>query len=398
MAALPSPILVINCGSSSLKFAFVEPRTGHRYEEGLAERLGTPQALLTLKRADSAQKEQIFFPEADHRKALAEAMRRSISPLPKAIGHRVVHGAEKFSGSVLLQEDVLQVIEECSALAPLHNPANLVGIRVATELFPRLSQVAVFDTAFHQTLPPHAYLYAVPQEWYEKFQIRRYGFHGTSHLFVSREAARLLGIPFEEVHLLTLHLGNGCSACAVSQGRSVDTSMGLTPSEGLAMGTRSGDVDPALHQFLQDRAGFRLAEITRLLNSASGLLGLSGTSNDVRTLLEASQQGNRRAELALEVFSYRAAKAVLALGAALPRLDGVVFTGGIGENAAPVRERILSHLRLLGMQVDPERNVCHGKNSQGVITQVHCPTPALVVPTNEEWMIAQETESLLPSS
>lgn len=393
--ATSAAILVINCGSSSLKFAFVDPATGERLEEGVAERLGSPEASLALRHPDSLEKETVALPGADHTTALAEAMQRSTTPSPKAIGHRVVHGGEKFTGSVLLTPEVLKVIDECSPLAPLHNPANLVGIRVATSLFPDLPQAAVFDTAFHQSLPPHAYLYAVPYAWYEEQKIRRYGFHGTSHQFVSREAARLLDRALAETNVITLHLGNGCSGCAVRGGRSVDTTMGLTPSEGLVMGTRSGDVDPALLQFLQDRSGLRLAEITRVLNSESGLLGLSGLSNDVRTLLEAAAGGHERARLALEVFAYRAAKSALALCAAVDRLDALVFTGGIGENAAPLRERILSHLGVLGLRVDPERNRRHGRESSGRITPADAPIPALVIPTNEEWMIAQETDLLL---
>jgi acetate kinase len=310
---------------------------------------------------------------------------------PRGIGHRVVHGGEEFSDSVLINDEVMAAVERCGSLAPLHNPANLTGVRTARELFPELPQVAVFDTAFHQTLPPEAYLYAIPFSYYEDFKIRRYGFHGTSHHYVALEAARLLGKRLEETSLITMHLGNGCSACAIRNGRSVDSTMGLTPSEGLVMGTRSGDVDPALHQFLQDKTGMRLNEITAMLNSKSGLLGLSGLSNDMRTLSEAARNGHERARLAIEVFCYRLAKAVCGLMAALDSIDALVFTGGIGENSAEVRSQAAAHLKLHGVILDESANAGHGRENGGRIDSSSSRIPCLVVPTNEEVMIARET-------
>lgn len=362
-------ILVVNAGSSSLKFALIEPESGEVLERGLVERLSG---------------------EGAHAKALDGVLTKLSGHAIAAVGHRVVHGGERFSESVVLDADAVAAIEACSELAPLHNPANLAGIAAARARFPDVPQVAVFDTAFHQTLPPKAYSYAIPRELYERFKVRRYGFHGTSHRYVAEEAARRLGRPLTELGLVTAHLGNGCSATAVRAGKSVDTTMGLTPLEGLVMGTRSGDVDPNLHDFLADRAGLSLSEITDLLNKKSGLLGLSGTSNDMRTLLAAREKGDARASLAIDVFTYRLAKAVLALGAALDRIDALVFTGGIGEHAAPIRAETLGALRVLGAEADPERNAAHGASSGGRITSDASRLLALVVPTNEELVIARE--------
>jgi len=364
-----SRVLVVNSGSSSLKFALMEPETGAVLRQGLAERLNA----------------------AGHTEALARMFEELGDDTGiTAVGHRVVHGGEAFSESVVIDDAALQAIRECSALAPLHNPANLLGIEAARRAFPGVLQVAVFDTAFHQTLPRRAFLYAVPYELYEQQKLRRYGFHGTSHRFVAEEAAKLLGRPLEQLELVTAHLGNGCSAAAVRDGKSIDTSMGLTPLEGLVMGTRSGDVDPNLHQFLADRTGQTLAQITELLNRKSGLLGLSGRSNDMRTLLEARTGGDERAAIAVEVFCYRLAKTVLALCAGLSRLDALVFTGGIGEHAASVREDTLRGLSILGFELDTERNLQHGKDSGGRITSDRSARTALVVDTNEELVIARE--------
>ena len=290
----------------------------------------------------------VSIPHSTHHDALQEAVARMTGLNPRGIGHRVVHGGEEFTGSVLIDDEVMPAVERCSSLAPLHNPANLVGrADRPRDLFPELPQVAVFDTAFHQTLPPKAFLYAIPQSYYEELKVRRYGFHGTSHHYVALETARLLGKPPEQTSLVTMHLGNGCSACAIRNGRSVDSTMGLTPSEGLVMGTRSGDVDPALHQFLQDQTGMRLGEITAMLNSQSGLLGISGLSNDMRTLADAARDGHQRARLAIEVFCYRLAKSVCGLMAALDSIDALVFTGGIGENSAEVRALTAAQMKIL---------------------------------------------------
>ena len=364
-----SRVLVINSGSSSLKHALIHPETGDVSSHGLAERLDS----------------------TGHAAALASLFRElGEDPRLSAIGHRVVHGGEAFSESVVIDDATVQAIRDCAALAPLHNPANLLGIEAARRAFPNVLQVAVFDTAFHQTLPRRAFLYAVPYELYEQQKLRRYGFHGTSHGYVAERAAELLGRPLSSLELVTAHLGNGCSAAAVRFGKSIDTSMGLTPLEGLVMGTRSGDVDPNLHQFLADRTGQSLSQITELLNRKSGLLGLSGRSNDMRTLLEARAAGDDRAALAVEIFCYRLAKTVLALCAGLERLDALVFTGGIGEHAASVREETLKGLSILGFELDPARNLRHGEGSGGRITRDGSTRTALVVNTNEELVIARE--------
>ncbi len=390
--ASPDCFLVINCGSSSLKAAVVRAADGSVPLKALAEWLGTPEASLTIEHDGARTK--IPLPGAGHREALHEVENHMGSLRPAAIGHRVVHGGEEFTGSVIVDGAVMDAIERCAPLAPLHNPANLTGIRTAMELFPGLPHVAVFDTAFHQTLPPAAFLYAVPRRLYDKFKIRRYGFHGTSHHYVSLEAARRLGKNPAETSLVIMHLGNGCSACAVRDGKSVDCTMGLTPMEGLVMGTRSGDVDPGLHQFLQDRAGMSLTKINSMLNNESGLLGLSGLGNDMRTLAAAAADGNKMASLAIEVFCYRLAKAAAGLTAALGRIDAFVFTGGIGENSAPVRRRAAEHWQVLGIQLDDAANTAHGSGARGVISNTDSRIACLVVPTNEELMIARETARL----
>jgi acetate kinase len=372
-----SRVLVINSGSSSLKFALIEPETGAVVSHGLAERLSATGHAEALERV---------FAELGGDAGIS------------AVGHRVVHGGEAFSESVVIDDTTVRAIRECAELAPLHNPANLLGIEAARRAFPGVLQVAVFDTAFHQSLPRRAFLYAVPYELYEQHKLRRYGFHGTSHRYVAEEAAKLLGRPLAELELVTAHLGNGCSAAAVRGGRSIDTSMGLTPLEGLVMGTRSGDVDPALHQFLAERTGQTLAQITELLTRKSGLLGLSGRSNDMRTLLEARAQGDERAAIAVEVFCYRLAKTVLALCAGLERLDALVFTGGIGEHAASVREETLKGLAILGFELDPRRNLGHGRDSGGRITSDASARTALVINTNEELVIAREAMRLVRES
>jgi acetate kinase len=387
-------VLVVNCGSSSLRFALIEPSSGKTLRHGMAERLNTERAFFRVESGDP----ESLGPGAGHAEVLERVFSR-LSGLPVlGVGHRVVHGGETFSDSVVLDADSIRQIEAVSELAPLHNPANLKGIAAARARFPAVPHVAVFDTAFHQTLPRKAHLYAIPYELYERHRIRRYGFHGSSHRYVAGEAARLLGKPLEALELVTAHLGNGCSASAVRGGRSVDTTMGLTPLEGLVMGTRSGDVDPNLHEFLVEHAGLTLSEVMELLNRKSGLLGLSGSSNDMRTLLAARAQGDERAALAIEVFCYRLAKAVLGLSASLERVDALVFTGGIGENAAAVRAETLGALRVLGAEVDADLNAAHGKSENGRITRPESRLLALVVPTNEELVIARETARLVHAS
>jgi acetate kinase len=389
-------ILVLNCGSSSAKFAVIDPGSGAELVSGLAERLGQDGARLVWKR--DGVKQERTIPGADHDRALRaivqvlddEGLRAGLA----GIGHRVVHGGPRFTASCLVDAEVEAGIEACFPLGPLHNPPNLLGIRIAKELFAGLPNVAVFDTAFHSTMPERAFLYPVPWAWYEQHQVRRYGFHGTSHRFVAEEAIARLGLQGRaDSALVTAHLGNGCSAAAILGGRCIDTTMGLTPLEGLVMGTRSGDVDPALIGYVAGRLGIPATQVIDALNKQSGLLGLSGSSNDMRTLIEKADGGDRRAALAIEVFCYRLAKTIGGLATALGRLDAVVFTGGIGENSVAVRARVCALLGILGIQLDPARNAEHGRSAGGVISSGA--VRALVVPTNEELMIARDTAALV---
>jgi acetate kinase len=396
MSTNQSSILVINNGSSSLKFSVLDPRSETVLSSGLAERIGSEQGLLKLSDLEKVKHEE-KMPLADHRSALIrviEILSKNGRFDCKAIGHRVVHGGEYFREPELVTESVIEKIEELASLAPLHNPAHVIGIRVAAELFPGKPQVAVFDTAFHQTLPNYVFHYAIPYEYYEKYRIRRYGFHGTSHHYVTLEAARRLEKPYDQLQFISAHLGNGCSATAVKHGRSVDTTMGLTPLEGLVMGTRSGDVDPSLLLFLQQREGLRLAEIIEILTRKSGLLGVSGVSHDMRSVITAADDGNARAQLAIDLFCHRLGRAILGLAASLSSIDGVIFTGGVGENSAFIRDKVLSHLTILHPEIDPKLNEQHGKQSNGRISSgsgLLC----LVIPTNEELMIARETDRLV---
>ena len=393
-----SAVLVINSGSSSLKFSLIDSSSEAVLAQGLAEALGSPAASLHVSRPGQP-KETRAISGAHHSEAMAAVLAVIEGLHIGAVGHRVVHGGEAFSGSVLIDGKTVAAIQDCVPLAPLHNPANLAGIEAARERFPDLPHVAVFDTAFHQTMPPRAFHYALPHALYEKHKVRRYGFHGTSHRFVSAEAANLLGKAPGDVQLITAHLGNGCSACAVKGGHSVDTTMGFTPLEGLVMGTRSGDIDPNLHEFLSKALGKSLEEITAMLNRESGLLGISGLSNDMRTLAAAAEEGHARAALAIEVFCYRLAKGLLALAAGLDRIDALVFTGGIGEHSAAVREKTLSFLQILNPRIDAELNRNHGRDGHGRITLPDSGLLALVVPTNEELVIAREAARFLdPSS
>ncbi len=388
-------ILVINCGSSSIKFALVNEAQETFMLSGLAERLGSPEAVLHWQQGK--HKDSLVLPGADHRLALSHLLpivQQAAAGELHGIGHRVVHGGEHFSGATRLDAASLQAIRRIAPLAPLHNPANLQGIEAAMKLFPDLVQVAVFDTAFHQSLPEHAYRYAVPQALYAEHGVRRYGFHGTSHRYVSCQAAQMSGLAFDASSWLVAHLGNGSSTCAVENGHSRDTSMGLTPLEGLVMGTRSGDVDPNLHSHLSRTLGWSLEQIDSMLNKDSGLLGLSGLSNDMRTLEQARDQGHIGASLAIEVFCYRLAKSLASMSCALRRLDGLIFTGGIGENSALIRSKTLDHLSLLGLKLDAEANA---RCVRGVAGAIHAEghTRVLVVPTNEERQIALDTLALL---
>lgn len=387
---MSTSVLVINCGSSSLKYALVEEGKAERIQ-GLAENLGSENARIKGVNAKGESFEQ-NIPNCCHETALETILNSLAEHKPKAVGHRVVHGGT-ISKSELITDEILQRIQDAVPLAPLHNPAHIIGIRAISRLFPELPQVAVFDTAFHQTMPAHAYRYAIPKSLYTEHNVRRYGFHGTSHAFVSEKGSELAGAK-NQGGWLTAHLGNGSSTCAIWNGQSVDTSMGLTPLEGLVMGTRSGDVDPSLHNFLATNLGWDLAKITKTLNSESGLLGLSGLSNDMRTLIEASENGNEDAQLAIEVFCYRLAKSLASVSCGLPKVDGLIFTGGIGENSALIREKTVAYLANLGFNISKEKN---DGLKRGTAGQVDAGTgPQIwVVPTDEEGRIAQETRAVV---
>lgn len=387
---MSTSVLVINCGSSSLKYALVEEGKSERIQ-GLAENLGSDNARIKGVNGNGEAFEQTVA-GAGHEKALEIILNSLAEHKPQAIGHRVVHGGT-LSKSELLTDDIIKRIEDAVPLAPLHNPSHLIGIRAISRLFPELPQVAVFDTAFHQTMPAHAYRYAIPKSLYTEHNVRRYGFHGTSHAFVSEKGSELAGAK-NQGGWLTAHLGNGSSTCAIWNGQSVDTSMGLTPLEGLVMGTRSGDVDPSLHNFLATNLGWDLAKITKMLNSESGLLGLSCLSNDMRTLIEASENGNEDAQLAIEVFCYRLAKSLASVSCGLPKVDGLIFTGGIGENSALIREKTVAYLGNLGFNISKEKN---DSLKRGTAGQVDAGTgPQIwVVPTDEEGRIAQETHAVV---
>ncbi|MGB8696303.1 acetate/propionate family kinase [Acinetobacter sp.] len=387
---MTTSVLVINCGSSSIKYALVSE---HREDRifGLAENLGSADARIKGITVGGEQLE-LSIPYADHEKALETILERLSQYNPQAIGHRVVHGGT-LTKAELLTKEIVERIREATPLAPLHNPAHLVGIDATMRLFPQLPQVAVFDTAFHQTMPEHAFRYALPKFLYTEHNVRRYGFHGTSHAYVSERGSELAG-SFKQGGWLTAHLGNGSSTCAIWNGQSVDTSMGLTPLEGVVMGTRSGDVDPSIHSFLASNLGWDIYKIDKMLNNQSGLLGLSNLSNDMRTLIEASEQGNEDASIAIEVFCYRLAKSLAALSCGLPRIDGLFFTGGIGENSAYIREKTLAYLPHFGFNLSKEQNDNLKRGTEGRIDTGTGPQ-IWVVPTDEEGRIAQETENVV---
>ena len=388
---------MLNSGSSSVKFALVHPETGERTLSGEAEQVGTPDAVLHVP-GDSGVRVTEQLTDGSYQAVISRILGRvhesGSGPDLLGAGHRVVHGGERFTASVLVDDEVIAAIRSFVPLAPLHNPANLAGIEAVRAARPDLPQAAVFDTAFHQSLPPRAYRYAVPQEWYTRYGVRRYGFHGTSHRYVSQRAAALLGGPLGELRLVTAHLGNGCSLAAVRDGVSVDTTMGLTPMEGLVMGTRSGDVDPGMFGYLADQAGLSAGQLTDVLNTASGLAGLSGVSNDMRTVEAAAAAGHERAWLALEVFVHRLAKAIAGMVVGLGGLDALVFTAGIGEHSTEIRGRVLASLGFLGLAEDTEANARHGRDTGGRISP-DGPVLALVVPTDEELMIARDTARLI---
>jgi acetate kinase len=389
-------VLVLNCGSSSAKFAVIDAVTGRELVSGIAQRLGSAQASLDYK-ADG-HKESRLLHGAGHEVALRAVValleELDVASAIAGIGHRVVHGGAKFSGSMPITPAVVEKIEECIPLGPLHNPANLLGIRISQELFPKLPQVAVFDTAFHQTMPPRAYLYAVPYEWFTKHEVRRYGFHGTSHRYVSQQAVKQLGLDPEDHAIVTAHLGNGCSLAAVRNGQSADTTMGLTPVDGVVMGTRSGSIDPSIIAHMKKELSCSADHVMDELNKRSGLLGISGLSNDMRTLQEAAANGHERAALAIDKFCYSVAKAAAGMIVSVGRVDALVFTGGIGENAVDVRARIVELLGFAGFSLDAHANAFHGKALRGRITRSTSPMAA-VIATNEELMIAIDTAEIV---
>lgn len=390
-------ILVLNAGSSSLKFSVVDRSADRAVVDGLAERLGSAAAQIAFKSA-GGQRDLLALPGIDHQQAIAAVFARltELQLLDDiiAIGHRVVHGGEFFSQPTYITEAVIANIRACEPLAPLHNPANVTGILAAREACPHLPQVAVFDTAFHQTMPEKAFLYAVPRALYEQHGVRRYGFHGTSHEYVSGEAIKRLQLDPDNSGVIVAHLGNGASVCAVANSKSVDTSMGLTPLEGLVMGTRSGDIDAGVVQYLYNTCGMSLEEIMDMLNKRSGLLGLSNQSNDMRSLCDLAGAGDAAASTAIEVFCYRLAKYIAAYSVALERLDAIVFTGGIGENARPIRARVAALLKNLGVALADELNEANG-DARGLITSPASRVPLLVIPTQEELMIARATFSTI---
>ncbi len=394
-------VLVINCGSSSLKYQLIDSESEEVLAKGLCERIGIDGSAITHQKAGGDKvKTEVSMP--DHTVAVQLVIEKLtdkecgvISSLKEidAVGHRIVHGGEKFASSVILNDEVMKAIEECNDLAPLHNPANLIGINSCKKIMPDTPMVGVFDTAFHQTMPKKAYLYGLPLSYYEKYKVRRYGFHGTSHDFVSKRAAQILGKDVKDLKIIVCHLGNGASVSAVKYGESVDTSMGLTPLEGLIMGTRSGDLDPAIITFLAQKEGIRAEEVIDICNKKSGVLGLSdGLSSDFRDLAEAAQ-GNETAQTALEAYAYRVGKYIGAYAAAMNGVDVIAFTAGAGENNAAVRELIGQYIGFLGTNIDPEKNKIRGE--EVILSDEGARVTTMVVPTNEELAIARETVALV---
>jgi len=395
-------VLVINCGSSSLKYQLIDSETEEVLAKGLCERIGIDGSAITHT-PENGEKITTKVDMPTHTEAVKLVIEKLtdsevgvIKSLDEigAVGHRVVHGGEKFAQAVVLDNQVIKAIEECNDLAPLHNPANLIGIRSCQEIMPNVPMVAVFDTAFHQTMPRKAYLYGIPYEYYEKYKVRRYGFHGTSHDFVSNRVAEILGKKREDLKIIVCHLGNGASISAVANGVCVDTSMGLTPLEGLIMGTRSGDIDPAIVSFIADKEGIGADDVVNILNKKSGVLGLSaGLSSDFRDLGEAAEAGNDQAKAALETYAYRVAKYIGAYAMAMKGVDVIAFTAGVGENNAPTRALIGEYLVSLGTSVDPEKNKIRGE--EVILSSEADKVITMIVPTNEELAIARETVRLV---
>ncbi|WIF94604.1 acetate/propionate family kinase [Caminicella sporogenes] len=395
-------VLVINCGSSSLKYQLIDMKTENVLAKGLVERIGIEGSRLKHETAKLDDKVVIKQPIRDHKDALklvldalVDEKHGAIKDMSEinAVGHRVVHGGEKFSGSVVIDDEVIKALEECIELAPLHNPPNLMGIRACQELMPNVPMVGVFDTAFHQTMPKHAYIYPLPYELYEKYGVRKYGFHGTSHRYVSQRAAEILGKDIKELKIITCHLGNGASLAAIQNGKSVDTSMGFTPLEGLVMGTRCGDIDPAIVTFVMEKENLDINGMNNLLNKKSGVLGISGVSSDFRDIEEAAANGNERAKLAIDKFDMRVKKYIAAYAAVMGGVDAIVFTAGLGENSITNREAICENLEFMGVKLDKEKNNIRGK--EAVVSTEDSKVKILVIPTNEELMIARDTIDLV---
>jgi acetate kinase len=392
-----SKIMAINAGSSSLKFQLFEMPSENVLTKGLVERIGLNDAVFTITVNGEKQTEVTDIP--DHSvavkilvdKLLSTGIIKSFDEIT-GVGHRVVHGGERFDDSVLITEETLKEIEDLSDLAPLHNPANVVGIKAFQEILPNVPAVAVFDTAFHQTMPEQSYLYSLPYEYYEKYGIRKYGFHGTSHKYVSQRAAELLGRPIEQLRLISCHLGNGASIAAIEGGKSIDTSMGFTPLAGVAMGTRSGNIDPALIPYIMEKTGKTAEEVVDVLNKKSGMLGISGFSSDLRDIEAAAKEGNERAELALQVFASRIHKYIGSYAARMAGVDAIIFTAGIGENSVEIRSRVLRGLEFMGVYWDPALNNVRGE--EAFISYPHSPVKVLIIPTNEEVMIARDVVRL----
>ncbi len=393
-------ILVLNCGSSSVKYKLIDSADGKVLAEGGVEKIGLPDSFLKFKRPDGS-KETITVSMPTHKEAVKNVLDILTDPKEgviksydeiQAVGHRVVHGMEKFNKSVLITPEVIEKVKECYPVAPLHNPANITGIEAITELMPGVPQVAVFDTAFHQTMPAKAYMYALPYEDYTRYGIRRYGFHGTSHRYVSRRVCEFLGVPYDKQRIITCHIGNGASIAAIRDGISVDTSMGLTPTEGLVMGTRVGDVDPGALTYLMKSEGLDADGLTNVINKKSGVLGISGISSDMRDIEDAIAAGNERAKLAMDMYEYRILKYIGAYTAVLGGVDIIVFTAGVGENSPELREAICEKLAYMGVTLDKEANRSRGK--EVVISGPDSKVKVVVIPTDEELVIAQDTAAI----
>ena len=396
-------VLVINAGSSSLKYQLLNPETGDLLAKGLCERIGIDGKFTYKPQVEGKEKlDAVDVAMPTHAEAIAAVLDALVDPKNgvissmkeiDAVGHRVVHGGEKFASSVVITDEVMAAIEECNPLAPLHNPANIIGIKACQEKMPGVPMVAVFDTAFHQTMPAKAYTYAIPYEYYENDKMRRYGFHGTSHRYVSQRCAEILGKPIEELKIVSCHLGNGSSITAVDGGKSVDTSMGLTPLAGLPMGTRSGDMDAGIMEYIMKKYDMSMADMMTTLNKKSGVLGISGVSSDFRDLDNAAAEGNQRAALAVEVFEYGVRKMIAEYAAAMGGVDAVIFTAGVGENSADMRLHFVDGLQFMGIEIDPEKNNIRGE--ERIVSPDGAKVKVLVIPTNEELMIAKDTAELV---